>query len=277
MSGLAEKPDIINYLPISKLELWKSANVRKSNVLQNIDDLAANIKKIGIRVPLLVKEQNQKYLVFSGQRRLEAAKIAGETKIPCIVFKHITESEARILSLSENIYRESMTADDIADAAFLLMQELDSLEAVAKKLGVKPQTVTKYLGYRSIPEELKDLVREHKMNATQAIEVAAKFPDKERAVKVAKEYAKIKKADKPRFFKSISLSSPNDDIETVRERSKKLKIEKMLKVGDVLFPETDSMLIMSLAKKRQIPPKDLIIWIVHEWLEDYQRGVKSII
>lgn len=115
MSGLGEKPTKIEYLPIIKLELWKSANVRKSNIIQNIDDLAANISQVGIRVPLLVKQGKQNYMVFSGQRRLEAAKIAGLSEAPCMIFKHITESEVRILSLSENIYRESMTPDDIAD------------------------------------------------------------------------------------------------------------------------------------------------------------------
>lgn len=275
LSGLAEKPSKVEYLHIDKLELWKSANVRKSNVLQNIDDLAANIAKVGIRVPLLVKEEKQKYLVFSGQRRLEAAKIAGLAEAPCLIFKHITESEARILSFSDNIYRESMTQDDIADAVYHLKQELKSVVDVAKKLGVSPQTVKKYLGYRSVHEELKDLVREHKMTATQAIEINAKFPDKEKAVRVAKEYAKIRKTEKPRFFKSITLGAPSDDISTLHERAKKIKVEKMLKVGDLLFPETDSMLIMNLAKKRGMPPKDLIVWIVHEWLEEYQRGAKN--
>jgi ParB family chromosome partitioning protein len=276
LNGFTEKPSKVEYIPIAKLELWRSANVRKSNVLQNIEDLASNIAKVGIRVPLLVKEMpKQKYLVFSGQRRLEAAKIAGLSEAPCLIFKTITESEARILSLSENIYRESMTADDLSDAAYLLMQELKSTAEVARRLGVHEHTVKKYLGYRFVHEELKDLVRDHKMTATQAIEVYTKFPEKEKAVKVAKEYSKLKKTEKPRFFKSITLASPSDDINTLHERSKKIKVEKMLKVGDLLFPETDSMLITKLAKKRGMAPKDLIVWIVHQWLEEYERGVRS--
>lgn len=275
LTGLTEKPSKVEYLPINRVKLWEAANVRKSNILQNIDDLAANIGKVGIKVPLLAKKENDKYLVFSGQRRLEAAKIAGLTEVPCLVYKHITESEARLLSLSENIYRESMTPDDIADAAYLLMQELDSIEVVAKKLGVRPSTVVKYLGYRHVHEELKELVRQHKMTATQAIDVNAKFPEKEKAAIVAKEYAKIKRAERPRFFKSITLASPSDNIDTLHERAKKIKVEKMLKVGELLFPETDSKLIMNLAEKRGMPPKDLIVWIVHQWLEEYQRGIRS--
>jgi len=51
-----DKPELRD-IPVDQLKLWEEANVRKSEVLLNIEDLAGNIKKYGVKVPLLVKEK----------------------------------------------------------------------------------------------------------------------------------------------------------------------------------------------------------------------------
>ena len=79
----------LKLIALEKLELWEEANVRKSNALENIHDLANNIKQNELRVPLLVKEKehNKLYHVFSGQRRLEACRMINYSPVPCFVFK----------------------------------------------------------------------------------------------------------------------------------------------------------------------------------------------
>ena len=90
-------------IPIEELEVWKEANVRKTDVLLHIEDLAGNIKKFGVQSPLLVLEKgkNKKYLVFSGQRRYEASKIANmKTRLLIIVGIPITSGILLIPILS---------------------------------------------------------------------------------------------------------------------------------------------------------------------------------
>ncbi len=46
----------IKNIPRSKIEIWDEANVRRTNVEGNLEELADNIKHNGIEHPLLVKE-----------------------------------------------------------------------------------------------------------------------------------------------------------------------------------------------------------------------------
>src|SRR5438445_6859840 len=139
----------LHFIPREQLELWREANVRHSEALLNINELAGSIKKHGVLVPLLVKEEEprKKYLVFSGQRRFEACKIAELPEVPCFVFKDISERDAKILSFSENLFREAMTAEDKSRAAIELYGKFRDMDKVGIALGVKGGTVRKYLRY----------------------------------------------------------------------------------------------------------------------------------
>src|SRR2546425_6164702 len=148
----------LHFIPRERLELWREANVRYSEALLNIEELAGSIKKHGVLVPLLVKEEEprKKYLVFSGQRRFEACKIAELPEIPCFVFKNINANEAKILSFSENLFREAMTAEDKSRAAVELFNKFMDMDKVGIALGVRGGTVRTYLRYADIPEELRN-------------------------------------------------------------------------------------------------------------------------
>ena len=46
-------------IPIEQLEVWDEADVRKTDVLLHIEELAGNIKKFGVQSPLLVWEKKR--------------------------------------------------------------------------------------------------------------------------------------------------------------------------------------------------------------------------
>ena len=131
-----KKTPELHVIPIEQLDVWEDANVRKMNVLLRIDELAGNIKQHGVQSPLLVKEKekNKKYFIFSGQRRYEASKIAGIESIPCLVYKNISLTQAKILSFSENMYRADMTMEDKSHATRELFTKLKKMERVAKSI-----------------------------------------------------------------------------------------------------------------------------------------------
>ena len=53
-----EVPELYD-IPIEQLEVWEEANVRKTDVLLHIEDLAGNIKKFGVQAPLLVWKKHK--------------------------------------------------------------------------------------------------------------------------------------------------------------------------------------------------------------------------
>jgi len=268
---LEERPKL-RYIKIDQLELWEEANVRKKSVLSNIEDLAHNIAKVGIRVPLLVRDKkNGKYGVFSGQRRLIATKMAKLEFVPCFIFESISKREAQILSLSENVYRQQMTPDDLSDAAFHLFQQLKDRKKVGIALGVSENTVKKYLGYRNVSEKIKEIVSTGKITPQQAIDISSKFPDESRAVKVAKELSLIKaRGKKAKYYHAVKTASPMDDAKTIHRRAEKLgKIQKF----EIILPDSHSKLLEKIAYQRKITIEDILIQIIEQWTDEYEKGL----
>lgn len=263
-----------DYIPLNQLELWDDANVRKSEALTNIQDLALNIKKNELRVPFLVKEIEPKklYHVFSGQRRLEACRMINYSPVPCFIFKEISLRDARILSLSENLYREAMTIDDLSNAADILLNTFKDISKVARALGVTESTVKGYLDYKSVFPELRAMVGKGKgkISPQQAKDIYVKFRDVHRALAVAKELAKINdRKRKSKMHAAIRQASPDEDIDSIRKRAEKLI---HMKSYEIILPDSDYKLVEKIAYVRNIAAEDLLLNIVEKYLEEYERG-----
>ncbi len=97
---------------ISKLFVGKT-NVRKSP--GDVGDLVDSVKEKGILEPVLVRPIGGRYELVVGSRRFEASKIAGLKKIPSIV-RPMTDEEAIIVSLVENIQRREIEPEEEYDA-----------------------------------------------------------------------------------------------------------------------------------------------------------------
>lgn len=271
---IEDRPELWD-IPIEQLELWEEANVRKSDAIVNIYDLAGSIKRNGMRVPLLVKEveKNKKYHVFTGQRRLEAARIAKLQEAPCFVFKKISLIDAKILSFSENLFREAMTVDDKSNAANELFKKFKDIRRVASVLGVTEATVRGYLRYHAIPEELRKFGKKGygDLSSKEIEDIYIKFPDLKRATAVAKKLSSIKKKTEKRrkYHAAVRESAPSDNVETVSRRAEKLI---HMKPYEILLPDTKYKLIEKVAYVRKIAAEDLLIEIVENWIEEYDRG-----
>ena len=266
-------------IPIEELELWKEANVRKTDVLLHIEDLAGNIKKFGVQSPLLVleKEKNKKYLVFSGQRRYEASKIANMKTIPCLVYKSMSETQAKILSFSENMYRADMTIEDKSTATRELFDKFKNMDKVAIALGVKNvNTVKRYLKYDDIPDELRKYGRKPHgdLFANEIEDIYFNFPDLKRAVVVAKKLSSIKKGTVKRrkMHASVKVSSVYDDVETISKRADKFIHMQTFKI---ILPDSRSKTLEKVASVRKIPIEDFLVNIVENWIDEYLSGRRS--
>lgn len=77
-----------------------------------ISDLAENLQKIGyLAQPIVVRNTDDGYERVIGYRRIEAFRQLGWDKIPARIME-LTEDEAILLMLSENLQRENLNAYD---------------------------------------------------------------------------------------------------------------------------------------------------------------------
>lgn len=143
----------------SKLFVGKT-NVRKTP--GDVGDLVDSVKEKGILEPVLARPIGGRFELVVGSRRFEAAKVAGLKKIPAIV-RPMTDEEAIIVSLIENIQRRDIEPEEEYDAIVLLRKAnpraYGSSEQVAKALGKSKRYVDDRISaveaVRSIRKESK--------------------------------------------------------------------------------------------------------------------------
>ena len=75
---------------------------------ENLEALARSIREQGVLQPLLVRPLGDgRYAIVAGERRYRAAKMAGLAEVPVRVLD-LSEKEARLLALVENLQREDL-------------------------------------------------------------------------------------------------------------------------------------------------------------------------
>jgi len=136
-----EKSGIVMQVELSKLFVGK-INVRKT--LGNVGDLVESVKAKGILEPVVVRPVGGRYEVVVGSRRFEAAKIAGMTTVPAVI-RHMTDEEAIIVSLIENIQRNDIEPEEEYDAIIALMKvnprAYGTVEQLSRAIGKSRQYV----------------------------------------------------------------------------------------------------------------------------------------
>lgn len=128
---------------------------------EELEELAASIKSVGIIHPPLVKPlPDGKFELLAGERRLKASEMAGLKNIPVIIkessSKHSAES-----ALIENIQRVDLNPLDIAKALKSLQENFQlNQEQLAQRIGKKRSTIANYLRMLSLPSFIQQSIAE---------------------------------------------------------------------------------------------------------------------
>lgn len=212
-------------VPLNKIFISKG-NVRTRQVEAGLDELAENIKRIGLIHPPIVFKTDDRYELIVGQRRFLAFKKLGRETIPVLVTGAVDETRARILSLSEGIHRKELPAGDLMDAIEALYLKYGSPKAIADELGIKEHTVRSWLPVSLAPPELKEMVKERKIKPSDARKaLAAGGTDKEKIVKIAKAITKMTAPEKRRLV-DLSVEKPEAPATALVEEAKKPHVEE---------------------------------------------------
>jgi ParB family chromosome partitioning protein len=123
LKGLVEeaKSPATSHLPLEALV--PSPQPRRR--FENLEALAESIREKGVLQPLLVRPLGDgRYAIVAGERRYRAAKMAGLAEVPVRVLD-LSEKEARLLALVENLQREDLNPyEETLGVLDLLSEEL---------------------------------------------------------------------------------------------------------------------------------------------------------
>ncbi len=140
---------------------------------QRIEELAQSIRVNGIIQPLVVRKDGIGYQLVAGERRLRAAKAAGLERVPVIV-REFPDDRLLEVTLIENIQREDLNPIDTAHAFERMANELSlSPEEIGRRTGKDRSTVVNTLRLLQLPEDIRDLVSQHRLSAGHARSILA--------------------------------------------------------------------------------------------------------
>jgi ParB family chromosome partitioning protein len=131
---------------------------------ETLEELAASIKANGVIQPIVVRRLPEgsaggaRYEIIAGERRWQAAKLAGLADIPTIV-RELSDRDAVAVALIENIQREELTAAEEARALQRLATEFElTHEQVAAAVGRSRAAVSNLIRLLDLPAEVVALI-----------------------------------------------------------------------------------------------------------------------
>ena len=129
---------------------------RKRFNYDELEGLAQSIRSNGILQPLLVRiNEDGKYELIAGERRLRAARLVGITKVPCIV-NDISESDSAVFAIIENLQRQNLDFFEEAEALAILVSDYRmSQDELCKKLGKAQSTLSNKLRLLKLSDEMR--------------------------------------------------------------------------------------------------------------------------
>jgi ParB family chromosome partitioning protein len=185
-----------------------------------LEELAASIKAKGIIQPILVRPVPgfpHQFEVVAGDRRWQAAQLAGLTEIPAIV-RELSDQEALALALVENIQREELTPTEEARALGRLINEFSlTHQQVAEAVGRSRVAVTNLMRLLELPQPVIELVDGQSISMgharallglgdeTARVEMAKLVV--ERQLSVRETETRVRKAQRPAREAAVSVVS----------------------------------------------------------------------
>lgn len=101
---------------------------------QQLDDMVESVKDFGILLPIIVwQTEDGIYTILSGHNRVNAASIAGLTKVPAIIKTNLTPAEATLIVTETNLRQRSFVDLSHSERAFCLAEHYNALKSQGKR------------------------------------------------------------------------------------------------------------------------------------------------
>ena len=174
---------------------------RKTFDTQALQELSDSIREYGILQPILVCENNadsDSYVLVSGERRLRAAKLAGQSNIKAIIIDVAVWDELRELALIENIQREDLNPLELAQCYKELIDKYHfTHDQLAQKVAKSRAQITNTLRLLNLEESVAEAVLENKISQGHAKSIASLKPHAQQKIakRVINEHLSVRETE----------------------------------------------------------------------------------
>lgn len=159
-------------LPIDQLE--PGLDVRLNDDTEQLGQLAASIRELGVLQPLVVCPQGETFEVIAGRRRLAAARQAGLTTVPCIV-RELDRSSRLDVAMAENMHRRMLSPIELALGYAEMQRRGANQTEIGRRIGRTGAHVSQVLSLLKFPTEVQHAIHHGRLAYTNVVRNPAKF------------------------------------------------------------------------------------------------------
>ena len=195
-----------------------------------LEELSNSIKERGIIQPLIVRnsnDQDSKYELIAGERRWQAAQMAGLHEVPVVVVE-ADNLKSLEFAIIENVQRKDLNSIEEAESYKNLIENFGyDQEKVAKFIGKSRSHISNSLRLLTLPQKIIEMIRNDKISQGHAkiligiensLLLAEKIVKKKLSVRQTESLVRIIKSGQA---KKIALRNSNV-ISTENELSEKI-------------------------------------------------------
>ncbi len=136
-----------------------------------LEELSNSIKERGIIQPLIVrksKNQDYKYELIAGERRWQAAQMAGLHEVPVVVVE-ADNLKSLEFAIIENVQRKDLNSIEEAESYKNLIENFGyDQEKVAKFIGKSRSHISNSLRLLTLPQKIIEMIRSDKISQGHA-------------------------------------------------------------------------------------------------------------
>ncbi len=136
---------------------------------KKLEELSESIKKSGVLQPIIVQQVgNEKYQLIAGERRLRASRLAGLKTIPCLV-KDVSDRDAAVLGLVENVQRSQLNTIEEA-LGYKSLKETHGLSAkeIGLLVGKSRSFIANLLRISNLSDAVQNALKDERISFGQA-------------------------------------------------------------------------------------------------------------
>lgn len=172
-----------NKIPIQ--EIHPNPNQPRTHFNETqLQELSESIREHGVLQPLLVRKSEDGYEIIAGERRYQAAMIAGVEELPVII-KDVDDQEMLALALIENLQRSDLNPIEEAKGYRQLIHASGmTQEALSRAVSKSRSSITNSLRLLDLPEVVQDMLYAGKLSAGHARAILA-VPFEDARIKLA--------------------------------------------------------------------------------------------
>ena len=209
---------------------------RKIFEKDSLDELKNSIKERGIIQPLIVRrldDQDKMYELIAGERRWQAAQLAGLHEVPVIIIE-ADNLKSLELAIIENVQRKDLNAIEEAESYKNLIENFGyDQEKVSQFIGKSRSHVSNSLRLLNLPEKIINMIRDDKLSQGHArllvgldncIFLAEKIVKKKLSVRQAESLLRILKNG----FKRKNNNKDSNILATENELTEKIGMRVFL-------------------------------------------------